>query len=201
MAASFPKLPDLAAGAVVAVLNRLTERETWARASLRPFAGKCAQFEAPPFVLLMGIDVDGRFMAASGSPDVTISIDPTRLPAALLDPQAVMRNVRLTGDAEFAQALSQVLQRLRPEPEEELARFVGDAAAVRIVNLMRSALAAARDSGQRLAHSTVEYLVSENRMLVARGEVKQFSREVNQLRDATERLDKRLQQLEGRRSS
>ena len=53
--------------------------------------------------------------------------------------------------AEFAQALSGVLQKLRPEPEEELSRFVGDAAAVRIVALLRAALAGAREAGSRLA--------------------------------------------------
>jgi ubiquinone biosynthesis protein UbiJ len=92
-----------------------------------------------------------------------------------------------------------VLQRLRPEPEEELARFVGDAAAVRIVGLLRGALAQARDGGQRLAASTVDYFVTENPMLVARGEVERFTQTIHQLRDAVERLEKRLQQLEARR--
>lgn len=192
-------LPDLAAGAVVRLLNRLADREAWAQATLRPFAGRSAQLEAAPFALTLAIDGDGRFATGSGAPDVTIAIDAARLPAALLDPQAMMRNVRLSGDAEFAQALSQVLQRLRPEPEEDLARFVGDAAAVRIVGLIRGALAQARAGGQRLAASTVEYLVTENPMLVARSEAERFSQSVHALRDAVERLDKRLQQLEARR--
>jgi ubiquinone biosynthesis protein UbiJ len=192
-------LQDFAASAVIRALNHLAERESWARAALKPFAGRSAQFEAAPFIMVLGIDAEGRFALASGAPDVTVSIDPLQVPAALLDPKAMMRNVRLSGDAEFAQALSQVLQRLRPEPEEDLARFVGDAAAVRIVGLIRGALAQARAGGQRLAASTVEYLVTENPMLVARSEAERFSQSVHALRDAVERLDKRLQQLEARR--
>lgn len=191
-------LPDLAANAAVRVLNHLLERDAGARARLAAYAGRAAQFELAPFTLLLAIDADGRFTAASGTPDVTIGVDPAALPAALLDPNAVMRNVRLSGDAEFAQTLSQVLQRLRPEPEEELARFVGDAAAVRIVGLMRAAAATAADGAQRLARSATDYLVAENPMLVTRAEADRFATDVSSLRDAVERLDKRLALLAAR---
>jgi ubiquinone biosynthesis protein UbiJ len=110
-----------------------------------------------------------------------------------------MRNVKLTGDADFAQTLSQVLQRLRPEPEEELARFVGDAAAVRIVATLRAAAATAVDGAGRLARSATDYLVAENPMLVTRTQADEHARAVAELRDAVERLDKRLALLEARR--
>ncbi len=96
--------------------------------------------------------------------------------------------------------LSQVLQRLRPEPEEELARFVGDAAAVRIVGLMRAAAATAADGAQRLARTATDYLVAENPMLVTRSEGERFTADVSALRDAVERLDKRLALLAARPS-
>ena len=82
---------------------------------------------------------------------------PASLPQLLFEPKAALRNVRLEGDGEFAQTLSHVLQNLRPEPEEDLARFVGDAAAVRIVALLRAALADAREAGSRLAATTADY--------------------------------------------
>lgn len=195
-----PMLPDLAAQAAVRVLNRLLDREPAARERLQPFAGRAAQFELPPFALLLGVDADGRFSVATGGADVSITVDPSSLPAALLDPNAIMRNVKLAGDAEFAQVLSQVLQRLRPEPEEELARFVGDAAAVRIVGLMRAAAATAADGAQRLARTATDYLVAENPMLVTRSEGERFTADVSALRDAVERLDKRLALLAARPS-
>jgi len=191
-------LPDLAAGAAVRVLNRLLEREASARDQLRAHAGRTAKFELPPFSVLLGIDDAGRFRTAAGEPDVSIAIDPLQVPAAVFDPSAVMRNVRLSGDADFAQTLSTVLQRLRPEPEEELARFVGDAAAVRIVGLMRAAMATAADGAGRLARSATDYLVAENPMLVTRIEADAFARDVSTLRDTVERLDKRLALLEAR---
>ena len=192
-------LPDLAASAAVRLLNRQLERDPGAREPLRAHAGRTARFEVPPFSVLLGIDAEGRFCAATGTPDVTIAVDATAVPAAVFDPNALLRKVRLAGDADFAQTLSNALQRLRPEPEEELARFVGDAAAVRIVATLRAMAAAVVDGAGRLGRTAADYLVAENPMLVTRTEADAFARDVTELRDAVERLEKRLGLIEARR--
>jgi len=191
-------LPDLAASAAVRLLNRQLEREPSARELLRPYGGRVARFELAPFSLTLGVDDDGRFLAAAtdAAADVTLAVDASALPAALLEPAALMRKLRLSGDAEFAQVLSQALQRLRPEPEAELANVVGDAAAVRIVDAARALARAAADGAARLARSTGDYLVAENPMLVDRNEARRFAEDVSALRDAVERLDKRLSILQ-----
>ncbi len=168
-------------------------REPWARAALAPFAGRSARLQALPFSVQLGIAAGGSFSADAEAPAVTVSVDAASLPQVLLDPKAALRNVRLEGDAEFAQTLSNVLQKLRPEPEEELSRFVGDAAAVRIVALLRAALAGAREAGGRLAVQTADYLVSENPMLVSQQEMASFAADVARLRDDVERLAKRIE--------
>jgi ubiquinone biosynthesis protein UbiJ len=189
-------LDQIASSAAAAVLNHMLSREPWARAALAPFAGRSARLQAAPFSVQLGIAADGNFTAQAGEPAVTIGVDPTSLPQVLLDPKAALRNVRLDGDAEFAQSLSGVLQKLRPEPEEELSRFVGDAAAVRIVGLLRAALAGAREAGSRLAAQTADYLVAENPMLVGRPQMAEFAADVARLRDDVERLAKRIDLLD-----
>jgi ubiquinone biosynthesis protein UbiJ len=191
-------LDQFASQATVALLNHLLARENWAREKLAPFAGRCARVEAFPFVVLLGVAQGGRFEVGSGEPHVTIAVDGAQLPALLFDPQALMRNVRLSGDAEFAQALSQVLQNLRPEPEEDLARFVGDAAAVRIVGFLRAVAAQVREGGVRLTATTADYLVAENPLLATREEAQAFNTAVADLRDSVERLAKRIERLENR---
>jgi ubiquinone biosynthesis protein UbiJ len=185
-------LDQIASSAAAAALNHMLSREPWARAVLSPFAGRSARLQALPFSVQLGIGADGSFVADSGAPTVTLGVDAAALPAVLLDPKAALRNVRLEGDAEFAQTLSSVLQRLRPEPEEELSRFVGDAAAVRIVALLRSALAGAREAGNRLAVQTADYLVAENPLLASRQQMATFAADVARLRDDVERLAKRI---------
>jgi ubiquinone biosynthesis protein UbiJ len=186
-------LDQFASGAAAAVLNHMLAREPWARAMLAPFAGRSARLQALPFSVQLGIAADGNFTTDAGAPTVTVGVDAAALPRVLLEPKAALRNVRLEGDAEFAQTLSSVLQKLRPEPEEELSRFVGDAAAVRIVSLLRAALAGAREAGSRLAVQTADYLVAENPMLVARQEMASFAAGVARLRDDVERLAKRIE--------
>jgi ubiquinone biosynthesis protein UbiJ len=193
-------LDQIASSAAAAALNHMLAREPWARAALAPFAGRSARLQALPFSVQLGIAADGNFTADAGAPAVTIGVDAAALPRVLLEPKAALRNVRLDGDAEFAQALSNVLQKLRPEPEEELARFVGDAAAVRIVSLLRAALAGAREAGSRLAVQTADYLVAENPMLVSRQEMAAFAADVARVRDDVERLAKRIELQTGRRT-
>lgn len=181
--------------AAVAVLNRMLGREAWAREKLAPFAGRVVRFEALPFSLQWAV-AEGGTLAASdddGAPAVTIGLALSSLPFALLDPQAATKDVRLQGDAEFAQALSFVLQNLRPEPEEELSRLVGDAAAMRIVGLVRLSASHWRELAERMLDNTANYIVTENPMVVGRDEVAAFVEDVTRLRDDVARLEKRIE--------
>jgi ubiquinone biosynthesis protein UbiJ len=188
-------LDQFASNIVVTALNRLLAYERWARDRLAPFVGQCARIECGPFAVQFGVRADCQLEASDAEPTVTIAMDLAAMPQALVEPRAAMRNVRLSGDAEFAQALSYVLQNLRPEPAEELSRFVGDAAAERIVGLVRAVLAQVQEGGQRFATAAATYFVAENPLLVARAEADAFARDVSVLRDAVERLDKRLDHL------
>jgi ubiquinone biosynthesis protein UbiJ len=192
-------LQELTTTAVVGVLNRLLARENWARDRLAPFAGRAARFEAPPFALALAVTDGGGFAdARDNEPSVTVGLDLAALPLALGDPQAALRNVSLKGDADFAQALGFVLQNLRPEPEEELSRFVGDAAAERIVGLIRLSAQHWRQLAERMLDAGAHYLITENPTLVPRDEVATFCAEVARLRDDVARLEKRIELQERR---
>ncbi len=187
----------MAHSAAITLLNRMLSREHWARAKLAPFAGRSARFDAAPLAMTLKIADDGTFVAAGDDePAVTISVALSSLPLAMFDPQAAMKDVRLTGDAEFAQALAFVLQNLRPEPEEELSRFFGDAAAQRIVGFMRASAAQWKQIAENMLDNTAHYVVSENPMVAGRDDLETFSRDVNHLRDAVARVEKRIDLLQ-----
>jgi ubiquinone biosynthesis protein UbiJ len=187
-------IEQLTTAAAVSVLNRMLMRESWACERLAPFAGRVARFEALPFALSLKIDDGGRFADAErGEAVVTVGLDLASLPLALSDPQAALRDVSLKGDADFAQALAFVLQNLRPEPEEELSRFVGDVVAQRIVGLMRLSASYWRQLAERMLDSGAHYVVSENPMVVGRDEVEEFNAAVARMRDDVARLEKRVE--------
>jgi ubiquinone biosynthesis protein UbiJ len=186
-------IDQLANTAAVAVLNRMLSREQWARDKLAPFAGRSARFDAAPFALTLQVAQDGAFSdAVDSEPAVTIDVALSSLPLAVLDPPAAMKDVRLSGDAEFAQALAFVLQNLRPEPEEELSRFIGDAAAQRIVGLLRTSASQWKQMAEHMLDSSAHYVVTENPMVVGRDDLEAFSRDVNCLRDDVARIEKRI---------
>ena len=189
-------IDQIANAAAIALLNRMLSREQWARDKLAPFAGRIARFDVAPFALILQVADDGKFAVAdSGEPAVTIGVALSSLPLAMLDPQAAMKDVRLSGDAEFAQALAFVLQNLRPEPEEELSRFLGDAAAQRLVGFMRTSASQWKQIAENMLDTTAHYVVTENPMLVGRDDLDNFNKDVNRLRDAVARAEKRIDLL------
>lgn len=189
-------IDQIASSTAIAVLNRMLSREAWAREKLAPFAGRSARFDAAPFGLTLQVAEDGTLAAADqGEPAVTIGVALSSLPLALFDPQAAMKDVRLSGDAEFAQALAFVLQNLRPEPEEELSRFIGDAAAQRLVGFLRASASQWKQIAESMLDNTAHYVVTENPMVVGRDELDSFNQDVNRLRDTVARVEKRIDLL------
>ena len=189
-------IDQIARSTAITVLNRMLAREAWAREKLTPFTGRSARFDAAPFGLTLQVADDGTFAAsAGGEPAVTIGVALSSLPLAMFDPQAAMKDVRLSGDAEFAQALAFVLQNLRPEPEEELSRFIGDAAAQRLVGFLRASASQWKQIAENMLDNTAHYVVTENPMVVGRDELDAFNQDVNRLRDTVARIEKRIDLL------
>ena len=185
-------LDRFATESVVAWYNRLLAREAWARAALAPYAGRSARIDAGLLSVFLAVLPGGTLAAASGSPSVTITMEPQALAGSLFDPGAALRKMRMDGDVAFAQDLTGVLQKLRPDPAEELSRFVGDAAAERIVGAINAAMTQLRDTAQRAARQGADYLVAENPMLLGKQEWEQFCKELAALQTRLDLLEGRI---------
>lgn len=109
-----------------------------------------------------------------------------------------MKHVKLEGDAEFATQLAKLAEHLRWEPEEDLARVLGDAPAHRIATLVRSAGDQARRTSRNLLDSLSEYFLDENPQVVRRVALGEFDAELARARDALARVEKRVERLEQR---
>lgn len=137
-----------------------------------------------------------------GTPDATLSGTPlSLLRLAGAAPEGAVRggSVQIQGDAEVAQAFSELLREARPDLEEELSRVLGDVAAHQIGKAARSALAFARRASGTLAQNIAEYLQEEGRDVPSRTEADELLRGVDALREDVDRLEARLALLEARR--
>jgi ubiquinone biosynthesis protein UbiJ len=185
-------LDRLASESVAAWYQRLLAREAWARAALEPYAGRTARFETGLLAVALTVESGGRLVAGSAAPDVTIALDPQALAGALFEPGAILRRLRVDGDAGFAQALTEVLSRLRPDPAEDLARLFGDAPAQRLVDTISRALGQLQEAAQRLARQGADYFVAEQALVLGRQEFAEFCARLAELQLRLDGLEARM---------
>jgi ubiquinone biosynthesis protein UbiJ len=183
-----------------AVINHLLAQEPWAQARLIAHRDKTACIDAGVAQLMLTVTGDGFLKNADDNavPAVTIHLKLSDLPLILANRERAVSYVRIEGDADFANAISQLSQSLRWDAEEDLGKVIGDIAATRIVSGARSIAAAAQTTQKQLAENVAEYFLEEQPMLIRPHVMSEFSSEVVKLRDDLERLSKRIEKLERR---
>jgi len=188
------------------LLNRNIAASSAARALCRRLDGKVMALHVEGMPLSIFFKSNGVQMSLDtqheGTPNATLSGTPlSLLRMAGPAPEAALRtgSVHIHGDAEIAQAFSELLKQARPDLEEELSRVIGDVAAHQVGNVARSALGFARRAADTFAQNVSEYLQEEGRDAPSRTEADEFLTGVDKLRDDVDRFDARLSLLERRR--
>jgi ubiquinone biosynthesis protein UbiJ len=154
-----------------------------------------------PVSIALVAQADGLFAATTEADaarfDVSISVPLDALPAFLQGGQAaVMKHVRIEGDAEFATTLAKLAEHLRWDPEEDLARVIGDAPAHRVGLIARTVQEQARRTSRNLLDTVAEYLLDERPQLVRKSALDAFNAELSRARDALARVEKRIEKIE-----
>lgn len=185
---------------VAAILNHLLVQEPWAQGRLAAHHGKTACIDAGIAALSLTVGTDSLVESANddATPAVTIHVKLSDLPLILANRERAVSYVKIEGDADFANTISQVSQSVRWDAEEDLSKLIGDIAATRLVAGVKSGLAAAQVAQQQLTENVVEYFLEEKPMLIRPHMMREFSAEVVRLRDDLERLAKRIEKLERR---
>jgi len=105
---------------------------------------------------------------------------------------------QIRGDAEIANRYRELFMLAKPDPEEELSRWIGDFPARRLSQFARSVLGWARHARRTAGENIAEYLQEEGRDLVNTTELDEFLRGVDELRETADRIEARLARLEAR---
>ena len=146
------------------------------------------------------IGEDSIALTSSSEHDPDVCIDGSLLTLARMagtgDAGAIRDgSLTLTGDAETAQAFSELLTAARPDLEEGLSSIVGDAAAHSLGEVSRGMRRWARDARTTMGGNIREYLQEESRDLPSRYEVERFAAELGTLRDDVDRLAAKVGRL------
>ena len=192
-------LPDLnVAMPAVAAINHLLAQEPWAREALRLHTGKLALIDAGSLAVRLQVTGDGMLAAgdADAVPAVTIRMKLSDLPLIAQNRERAFSYVKIEGDAEFANTISQLSKNLRWEPEADIEKIAGPIAATRIVDGARSLFAAATTTHRKFNENLAEFLAEEKPVLVRPALLEDMGGDITRLRDDVERAAKRLARLE-----
>ncbi|MGH8115397.1 MAG: ubiquinone biosynthesis accessory factor UbiJ [Rhodanobacteraceae bacterium] len=135
-------------------------------------------------------------------PDVTVSGPLTLLMRLAWKTAAgeggVSNGLQVEGDTELLTRFNKLLARVGFDPEELLARIVGDTAAHRVNQGLQKLFGWGRRSAETLTLDTAEYLREETRDLARGTDAAEWMDSVDTVREGLDRLEARLSQLEER---
>lgn len=195
--------PDPLLRPLESLLNRNIADSARARGLLAQVAGKSIEIRvaATPFRIRIRA-TDERVAIATGGDapaDATIEGTPLAL-ARLAAPNAAQAfrggGLQISGDAEIAQGFQKLFAAAQPDFEEELSRVTGDVFAHHAANLARDAMRFGLRIRDTFAQNVAEYLSEESRDVPAAVEVEEFLAGVDAMREAVDRLEARIGQLE-----
>jgi len=156
-------------------LNKLLQREGWARDRLSRHSGQTARFIVGNLKMSLTIQAGGLVQSSDPAvvPDVTLTIPQNRvseLPAVLRarDPALITELMHIEGDAGLAQLVSDLARDLRWDVEEDLSKLVGDMAARRLLQAGKTLVGGIQLSATRLAGNAGEFLSEESGMMASR---------------------------------
>jgi ubiquinone biosynthesis protein UbiJ len=179
------------------LLEHLSDQNQWARQALLPFAGKTVRINLAPVNASLTILEDGGLAMAGETAqyEASISLTPSLALRLLAKDTAAQTQIKVEGDTELATALAKVLQAMKWDYEEDLSQVFGDISATKINEFGKHVVHTAKKQSINLAEMLTEYLQEEQPLIAKKRHIEKFIQEVDQLRDDTARLEKRLAKL------
>jgi len=191
----------IAAGAACRGINHVLSSEPWATGELARHAGKTILLKLPVGDLCFEITPAGLLAVSEASDTSSLVLEVSaRALSELAGSTGSLREqafkaVKITGDADLAQLLGRLVGQVRWEYEEDLARLVGDAPANFAARQGKKFVSASKSAASDLLSNLVEYVSEERKVLLNQRDFMAHKNELNELRDAVDRMEKRIQIL------
>ena len=186
-----------------ALLNRSIAASAQAEALARRLQGTSLQVEVDGIARIRATAHQGRLALLAGEDSAADATIKGSLPALLQLLKAGANRgaaaaAQIRGDAEIANRYRDLFILARPDPEEELSRWIGDFPARRLWQFAERTREFAGRARRTIGENIAEYLQEEGRDLANRTELEEFLRGVDELRESFDRIEARLGRLEAR---
>lgn len=183
------------------VLNRALSDDAWATQRLSAFSGATVRITlADKPIVRYTVEPNGLLAAheAFGNDEPTLSIDlPPDAASRFMSHgrQGILKAAKIRGNIDLANAVNDVLDNIRPDPEAFLASKIGDIAAHRAMGVFHSIKQGAEQLMGRLKDQFTEHVAEGHSVIVPNDEITHFMTEVDTLRNDVARLQQRIDRL------
>ena len=179
------------------LLNRNLGASPRARELCAALRGRRLRITLSGLGVRIGLESLGSTLRIARDPDGDFDAEVEGSPVNLValagpSPEHLLRSgtVQVRGDTELLQRYRELGLLLRPDLEEELSRFVGDAPAHQIMRFADSVFGFGRHAAEYFAH--------ERGDLVPAAEAEAFMSDVDRLREDVDRTEARIAHIEAR---
>lgn len=187
------------------LLNRNLGASPRARELCAALRGRRLRVTISGLSLRIGLESLGSTLRISRDPDGEFDAEVEGSPVNLValagpSPEHLLRSgaVQVRGDTELLQRYRELGLLLRPDLEEELSRFVGDAPAHQVMRFAGKVFGFGRHAADTAVQNAAEYFTHERGDLVPAAEAEAFMSDVDRLREDVDRTEARIAHLEAR---
>lgn len=195
--------PNLLLNSLENIINELLRLDEVALDALPKFSGKVFAIDIvhtkTKIFILPTAEKIQLTTQYEGEPDVIIRGTPSALVTAITMSISAS-NLEIQGNVGLIQEFWLVLKNMEIDWEEYLSKFIGDIAAHKISNLIRTQYGFIKKTVKTAGENTYEYLHYEKNTLVEESELEQFMQSVDTLRNDVARLQKRTEKLKADKS-
>ncbi len=200
--------PPLVCAGLEIALNRYLQIEPAALAECAAMSRERVAIEIEGIAWELLIEFDARGVRVIGESTAAASVRLIGTPSAFTrmagkrgGDAGLPPGLRIEGDALVLQRFRQLLESVGFDLAEWLAPLLGNGAAHRIAQGVRSLFSWGRKSADTLSLDAAEYLREETRDLARGVDVADWMDEVDRLRERTDRMDARIARLERQRGA
>ncbi|KAA3641657.1 MAG: hypothetical protein DWP95_06390 [Proteobacteria bacterium] len=181
-------------------INRAIQYDPKALKNLKPHIGKRVAIDIQPIGPRLHLHITETGIEVSGpqeiTADTTIAGKPSGL-FAMANSQHIagLDQVVINGDAGLGQFIADFLKNLNPDTEEALCDLFGETPGYHLSQALQKAQQHGRQFRDSLKRNIHDFLVHEERSLIAPQEMEQFLDEVDDLQADVVRIERQIKNL------
>jgi ubiquinone biosynthesis protein UbiJ len=199
------------ARAVAFAVKKMAASEAWVSSSAQPNQDKVIAVSFPVLGqthrLCWRVDAHDALEALDAGlffehANVTLTVQQTMYASLSLPvnvPQ-LMRHVHISGDAQLAEWVNTLAQRLRPEVWEELAKLIGDVPSHYVERGIKTITQHIKQATRSLTEQAQYVLLDETPVMIRHATLDNFASDALSLRYGVERLEQRIARLQQKAS-